>query len=110
MTAELIEFYAKDGVALNGYIIKNKKKTKKLLIEIHGMTSNCFKKRERVIAETAVKMTNVDTICINTRGSEITKYIKNMQGEKKLAGILTRAQSGSNKSSVFLYENDRRRC
>ena len=26
MTAELIEFYAKDGVALNGYIIKNKKK------------------------------------------------------------------------------------
>ena len=50
------------------------------------MTSNCFKKRERVIAETAVKMTNVDTICINTRGSEITKYIKNMQGEKKLAG------------------------
>ena len=28
MTAELIEFYAKDGVALNGYIIKNKKKTK----------------------------------------------------------------------------------
>ena len=86
MTAELIEFYAKDGVALNGYIIKNKKKTKKLLIEIHGMTSNCFKKRERVIAETAVKMTNVDTICINTRGSEITKYIKNMQGEKKLAG------------------------
>lgn len=86
MTAELIEFYAKDGVALNGYIIKNKKKTKKLLIEIHGMTSNCFKKRERVIAETAVKMANVDTICINTRGSEITKYIKNTQGEKKLAG------------------------
>lgn len=86
MNAELIEFNAKDGVVLNGYIIKNKKKTEKLLIEIHGMTSNCFKKRERVIAETAVELADVDAICINTRGSEIAKYIKNKQGEKKIAG------------------------
>jgi len=85
MSAELIEFYAKDGVILNGYIIKNQKKTNTVLIEIHGMTSNCFKKRERVIAETA-KTANIDTICINTRGSEISRYIKKLNGEKILAG------------------------
>ena len=85
MNAELIEFYAKDGVILNGYIMKNKNKTKTLLIEIHGMTSNCFKKRERVIAE-AAKAAHIDTICINTRGSEICRYIKNLKGDKILAG------------------------
>lgn len=85
MSAELIEFYAKDSVILNGYIMKNKKKTETLLIEIHGMTSNCFKKRERIISEVA-KAANIDTICINTRGSEISRYIKNLKGDKILAG------------------------
>lgn len=85
MNAELIEFYAKDGVILNGYIMKSKNKTKTVLIEIHGMTSNCFKKRERVISEVA-KDANIDTICINTRGSEISRYIKNSKGDKILAG------------------------
>lgn len=85
MNAELIEFYAKDGVILNGYIMKSKKKTKTVLIEIHGMTSNCFKKRERVISEVA-QGANIDTICINTRGSEISRYIKNSKGDKMLAG------------------------
>lgn len=82
---EVIEFYAKDGVILNGYISKSEKKTNTVLIEIHGMTSNCFKKRERIIAE-AVKEANIDVICINTRGSEIARYIKKVNGEKILAG------------------------
>ncbi len=84
MNVELIEFEAPDGVKLNGYINK-KTKNKKVLIQIHGMTSNCFKKREMVISKT-VKKTNIDTICINTRGSDIVKYIKYKNGEKKLAG------------------------
>lgn len=85
MNPELIEFYAKDGVILNGYIMKSKKKTKTVLIEIHGMTSNCFKKRERIISE-VVNESNIDAICINTRGSEISRYIKNLKGNKILAG------------------------
>lgn len=85
MSEEIIELNATDGVRLNGYLIKGEGKSKSVLIEIHGMTSNCFKKRERIIAET-VKKYGIDTICINTRGSEIVKYIKYNDGKKILAG------------------------
>ena len=84
MKAELVEFEALDGVKLNGYINKEKNNNC-VLIAIHGMCCNCFKKRERIIAESVEKI-NVDTICINTRGSEIIKYIKYGNGNKKLAG------------------------
>lgn len=44
MSTEIIEFYAEDGVILNGYINKGKIKTEQVLIQIHGMTSNLVKK------------------------------------------------------------------
>lgn len=85
MSEKIIELNALDGVKLNGYLIQGESKSKSVLIEIHGMTSNCFKKREKIIAET-VKEVSIDTICINTRGSEIVKYIKYTDGRKELAG------------------------
>lgn len=85
MSTEIINFYAIDGAILNGYINKCKIDTNKILIEVHGMTSNCFKKREKVIAERIEKL-GIDTICFNTRGSDIIKYIKYHDGKKLLAG------------------------
>lgn len=85
MSTEIVNFYAIDGAILNGYINKCKIDTNKVLIEVHGMTSNCFKKRERVIAERIEKL-DIDTICFNTRGSDIIKYIKYRDGKKALAG------------------------
>ena len=58
---------------------------KSVLIEIHGMSSNCFKKREKVIAKTLNNI-GIDAICIDTRGSEIVKYIKYNDVRKELAG------------------------
>lgn len=85
MKLELIEFNAIDGVKLNGYINRETNNNKNLLIEIHGMTSNCFKDREKIIANEVEKL-GFDTICINTRGSEISRYIKYEDGKKELAG------------------------
>ena len=85
MSSQIIEFYATDGVTLNGYINRGKVHTDKVLIEIHGMTSNCFKKREREISSEVEKY-GIDTICFNTRGTEIVKYIKYNDGRKELAG------------------------
>ena len=85
MSEKIIELHALDGVKTNGYLISGDRNNKKVLIEIHGMTSNCFKKRERVIAKT-VKNIGIDIICINTRGSEIVKYIKYNDGRRELAG------------------------
>ena len=85
MSERIIELHALDGVKINGYLMSGDRNNKNVLIEIHGMTSNCFKKRERTIAET-VKNIGIDSICINTRGSEIVKYIKYNDGRKELAG------------------------
>ena len=86
METKIIKFYASDGVLLNGYINKGNSTSKKVLIQIHGMTSNCFKDREEVISKNVEKI-NIDTICFNTRGSEIVKYIKYQNGDKKLGGM-----------------------
>lgn len=85
MKLELIEYNAIDGVKLNGYINREAKNNQSVLIEIHGMTSNCFKDREKIIANEVEKL-GIDTICINTRGSEICRYIKYEDGKKVLAG------------------------
>lgn len=85
MSTEIIEFYADDGIILNGFINKGKGKTDQVLIEIHGMTSNCFKKREKIIAKN-VENIGIDTICFNNRGSDIAKYIKYKDGKKVLGG------------------------
>ena len=81
----LIEFNSKDGYVLNGYIHKTEKINKKVLIEIHGMTSNCFKKREKIIANEMEKQ-NIDTICFNNRGSDIVRRIKDNNGNAKIIG------------------------
>lgn len=86
METKIIKFYATDGVLLNGYINKGNLNNKKVLIQIHGMTSNCFKDREEIISRNVEKI-NIDTICFNTRGSEIAKYIKYQNGDKKLGGM-----------------------
>lgn len=85
MSIEIVKFNAKDGIILDGILSKSNGRTRKLLIQIHGMTSNCFKLREKVISET-VSEKNIDTLTFNNRGSEISKYIKNINGKRFLGG------------------------
>ena len=85
MNDYLIEFNSKDGYILNGYIHKSKEMNKKVLITIHGMTSNCFKKRDKVIANEVEKL-NIDTLCFNNRGSDIIRRIKDNNGNAKIIG------------------------
>ena len=85
MITKIINFNATDGIILDGIINKCENDTDKILIQIHGMTSNCFKKREKVITN-KVSGLNIDTLCFNNRGSEIIKYCKKETGEKILQG------------------------
>lgn len=75
MSIEIVKFIASDGIILDGILNKCEEKTNKILIQIHGMISNCFKKRERTIAQKVEKM-GIDTLCFNNRGSEVVRYIK----------------------------------
>lgn len=72
---EIINFKAKDGMFLDGFINKCGNETKKILIQVHGMTSNCFTSRNRIIAK-ELENIKVDVLSFNNRGSDLAKYIK----------------------------------
>lgn len=76
MSIEIVRFKATDGINLNGILYKCDTDSKKILIQIHGMTSNCFKRRDRAIAE-KVNEIGIDVLDFNNRGSDIVRYIKN---------------------------------
>ena len=81
MNIELIDFQATDGVLTNGFIVKNN--SNKILIATHGMSSNCFKTRERVIAQ-KVSEIGIDFLGFNNRGSELVKYVKKYINNKEI--------------------------
>lgn len=86
MTVELLDFYAEDGTILNGFITKCN--SKKVVIATHGMSSNCFKNRETIIAKKCVE-NNIDFFRYNNRGSELVKYVRKIDNgkiKKELAG------------------------
>ena len=78
-----IDFLAKDNVELTGFIYEAKTKNDSIILSVHGMATNCFKKREDEIIKKALEK-NIDVFCFNNRGSELVKYIKT--GEQKLIG------------------------
>lgn len=86
---ELINFMATDGVKLEGILYKASSNiSEKIILSVHGMTSNCFKKRDIEIAKKANEK-GIDYFAFNNRGSEIVKYIeKETEGQpaKELAG------------------------
>ena len=82
---ERIDFLATDGINLNGFIHKsnNNINSKKVILAVHGMSSNCFKKRDEVIAK-KMNENGIDYFCFNNRGSELVKYIrKDIDGKKE---------------------------
>lgn len=85
---KIIDFLATDGIQLNGILYNCKDKTKNIILAVHGMTSNCFKERDKIIAKYSNE-NNIDYFCFNNRGSELAKYIKkdiNGKEEKIIAG------------------------
>lgn len=76
MNTEIVRFRATDGINLDGILYKCDTYSKKILIQIHGMTFNCFKRRDRAIAK-KVDEIGIDVLDFNNRGSDIVRYIKN---------------------------------
>ena len=77
-----IDFLATDGIQLDGLLYECKEKTNKIVLSIHGMSSNCLKKREDILASYMNK-NNIDYFCFNNRGSELVKYIRKTINDKK---------------------------
>ena len=75
MNINTVFFKATDGVSLNGILYKSEKQTKKILISVHGMATNCIKPRDEIIAK-KVNSENIDFLTFNNRGHDIISYIK----------------------------------
>lgn len=78
---EQINFSATDGVNLNGFLYSNNNQN--IILSVHGMSSNCFKKREVTIANSALE-NGIDYFGFNNRGSELFKYVKKDCDNKKI--------------------------
>ena len=81
MNIKMVHFKATDNVKLSGLMYKSNKETKKILISVHGMATNCLKHRDEVIAEKLTK--NIDMLAFNNRGHDLTSYIKKERDGKK---------------------------
>ena len=82
---EVIYFLATDGIKLDGLLYTSKNKTEDIILSIHGMGSNCMKKRETTMAKFANE-NNIDYFCFNNRGSELVKYIRRYTEGKREKG------------------------
>ncbi len=86
---EKIYFQATDGLELDGLLHKGEKKSSSVILSVHGMTSNCLKKREDVIAREAIE-NGIDYFSFNNRGHDIQSYASQKVGgthQKKIIGM-----------------------
>ncbi len=82
---EKIFFELEDNVELVGLLHKPENNTKEVVISIHGMQSNCFKKREEILSKT-INNSGIAYFAFNNRGTEIACYTKKTDGSKNLNG------------------------
>lgn len=84
---EKIYFDLEDNVELFGLLHKphNNLNTDEVVISVHGMQSNCFKKREDILGKT-INKAGIAYFAFNNRGTEIACYTKKIDGSKTLNG------------------------
>jgi len=84
---EKVYFELEDNVELFGLLHKpdNNLNTNEVVISVHGMQSNCFKKREDILSK-KINEAGVAYFAFNNRGTEIMCYTKKTDGSKSLNG------------------------
>lgn len=82
---ERIYFEASDRTELVGLLEKPEIETKKVVISIHGMQSNCLKQRETILSNKIVEA-GTAYFTFNNRGHELMTYTRKAEGKKVLDG------------------------
>lgn len=82
MILQKVFFETEDGVELCGLLHKPENNSKEIVIVVHGMQSNCLKKRDDIIAN---KLTSkgISYFCFSNRGHDLVNVLnKNVDGQK----------------------------
>lgn len=90
MNIEKIFFETQDKAELAGLLhLNNVKKTNKVVISVHGMTSNCLKRRDDIVAKKILE-NGIDYFCFNNRGHDVISYLT-----KELYGMYAKQKAGT---------------
>ena len=82
---ERIYFNTEDKVELAGLLERPESTTEEVVISIHGMQSNCMKRREDILSK-EINKKGISYLAFNNRGHELMSYTNRIDGPKKLDG------------------------
>lgn len=80
-----VYFELEDKVELVGLLHKPENATDEVVISIHGMQSNCFKKREDILSK-VINNAGIAYFAFDNRGANLMCYTKKTDGTKTLNG------------------------
>lgn len=82
---ERVYFNTEDEIELVGLLERPTNPTKRVVISVHGMQSNCLKRREDILSK-EISNAGVAYFAFNNRGAELMTYTRKTTGEKVLNG------------------------
>lgn len=82
---ERVYFNTEDEIELVGLLERPTNPTKRVVISVHGMQSNCLKRREDILSK-EISNAGVAYCAFNNRGAELMTYTRKTTGEKILNG------------------------
>lgn len=82
---ERVYFNTEDEIELVGLLERPTNPTKRVVISVHGMQSNCLKRREDILSK-EISNEGVAYFAFNNRGAELMTYTRKTTGEKILNG------------------------
>lgn len=82
---ERVYFSTEDEIELVGLLERPTNPTKRVVISVHGMQSNCLKRREDILSK-EISNAGVAYFAFNNRGAELMTYTRKTTGEKVLNG------------------------
>lgn len=82
---ERVYFNTEDEIELLGLLERPTNPTKRVVISVHGMQSNCLKRREDILSK-EISNAGVAYFAFNNRGAELMTYTRKTTGEKILNG------------------------
>ena len=82
---EKVYFELEDKVELVGLLHRPENTTDEVVISVHGMQSNCFKKREDILSK-VINNAGIAYFAFDNRGANLMCYTKKTDGTKTLNG------------------------
>ena len=83
MRIKKVFFITEDGVELCGLLHEPENRTEDIVIAVHGMQSNCLKKRDDIIANKLTEQ-GISYFCFNNRGHDLVNNISQIHNTNKI--------------------------